>query len=422
MIEPILTSPNIILTFLVAVSLGFFIGLERERKRVADNSIFAGVRTFPLIALFGAIVGALAQLSSPWVLIGSFVPVGMLVGLAYWRESKSGRLGGTTEFAVLVAFGLGALAGYGLWVAALAGAVLTTGVLSLRDELRSFAGAVSRADLFAVVQFAVVSAVILPLVPDQQFGPWGVWNPRSIWLLVVLISGLSFTGYIAAKLVGAGRGILLSGLLGGVASSTAVMLSFGERSKREPAAARIFAGGALAASAVTPPRLLILLLVLQPALLLPALLPLGAAFLVTALGTVVIFARNRRRDQAAVTVSNPFELRVALQFAVLFALVLLLVRASQEYLGAGGFYLVNFLAGITQLDAITLTLVGEVGDGLSPITAARGLSLALAANNLFKTVLALTIGGRGFVGAVSGTLLLAAAAAVAAAFLIPLPG
>lgn len=419
--EPLLTTPNIILTFLVAVSLGFFIGLERERKRVPDNSIFAGVRTFPLIALFGALVGVLAMLTTPWVLIGGFVPMSLLVGLAYWRESQGGWLGGTTEVAVLVAFSLGALAGYGLWVPALAGAVLTTGILSLREELRGFAGAVSRADLFAVVQFAMVSAVILPLVPDQQMGPWGVWNPHSIWLLVVLISGLSFTGYIASKLVGAGRGILLSGLLGGVASSTAVMLGFSERSKREPAAARIFAGGALAASAVTAPRLLILLLVLQPALLLPALLPLGAAFVVTALGTVVVFTRNRRKDQAAVTVSNPFELRVALQFAVLFAVVLLLVRASQEYLGDGGFYLVNFLAGITQLDAITLTLAGEVGAGLSPVTAARGLALALAANNLFKTVLALTIGGRGFAGAVAGTLLLAAAAALAVAFFIPLP-
>lgn len=422
MTEPLLTTPSIILTFLVAVSLGFFIGLERERKRVADNSIFAGVRTFPLIALFGAVVGVLAVLTSPWVLIGSFVPVGLLVAMAYWRESQDGQLGGTTVVTVLVAFGLGALAGYGLWVAALAGAVLTTGILSLRDELRGFAGAVSRADLFAVVQFAVVTAVILPLVPDQQFGPWGVWNPRSIWLLVVLISGLSFIGYIASKLVGAGRGILLSGLLGGVASSTAVMLGFGERSKRDPSAARIFSGGALAASAVTPPRLLILLLVLQPTLLLPALVPLGAAFVVTTIGTIVVLARNRRKDQAAVIVSNPFELRVALQFAVLFALVLLLVRASQEYLGDGGFYLVNFLAGITQLDAITLTLAGEVGDGLSPITAARGLALALAANNLFKTVLAVAIGGRGFGGAVAGTLLVAAAAALAAAFLIPLPG
>lgn len=422
MIEPLLTTPNVIVTFLVAVSLGFFIGLERERKRVPDISIFAGVRTFPLISLFGAVVGVLALLTSPWVLVGSFLPVGLLIGLVYWRESAQGWLGGTTEFAVLVAFALGALAGYGLWVAALAGAVLTTGILSLRDELRRFAGAVSQADLFAVVQFAVVSAVILPLVPDQQFGPWGVWNPRSIWLLVVLISGLSFIGYIAAKLVGAGRGLLLSGLLGGVASSTAVMLGFSERSKREPSAARIFAGGALAASVVTVPRLLVLLVVLEPTLALPALLPLGAAFLVTVLGTVVVYTRNRRKDQAAITVSNPFELRVALQFAALFALVLLLVRASQEYLGAGGFYLVNFLAGITQLDAITLTLAGEVGSGLSPVTATRGLAFALAANNLFKTVLAVTIGGRAFATTVAGTLLAAAVAALAVAFLVPLPG
>src|SRR5690554_2906438 len=186
-------------SLLLAALLGFLIGLERERKREMTGSIFAGVRTFPIIAVFGAIIGQLTAGYGVAVLVIGFISVTVMAALAYWRESAGEKIGGTTGFTVLVTFGLGAFASLNLIGAALAGAVIVTGLLSMRQELRDLSNTVTRQDLFAVVQFAAVSLIVLPLVPNESFGPWGVWNPRAIWIQVVLISGISFLGYVADR-------------------------------------------------------------------------------------------------------------------------------------------------------------------------------------------------------------------------------
>ncbi|HEX7004011.1 MAG TPA: DUF4010 domain-containing protein [Trueperaceae bacterium] len=412
---------SIIWSLLVATLLGFLIGLERERKRETQGSIFAGIRTFPLISLYGAVTGQLMDDAGPMLLVAAFLALAVLVALAYWRETAGEKIGGTTEVAVLLAFGLGVMAGSELIVPALAGGVIATGVLSLRQELRHLSAAATRQDLFAVVQFAAVSLVVLPLVPDETFGPWGVWNPRTIWLLVVFISGVSFVGYVLSKWIGARRGIGISGLLGGLASSTAVTLSFSEQSKQRPQLAPVYVVGALAASAVMAPRLVAILGLVQPALILPALLPLAAIFIVSAAGTLLALRSSARSDASSAKIANPFELRTALQFALLFAIVLLIARAAQEYLGATGVYLASIIAGVTQLDAITLSLATQVSDGLDPVVGARGLALAAAANSIFKAGLGLTLGAKAFGRGVLVTLLVAAAAGVAVAFLVPLP-
>jgi uncharacterized membrane protein (DUF4010 family) len=412
---------TIIWSLLVATLLGFLIGLERERKRETQGSIFAGIRTFPLISLYGAVVGELMDVAGPALLVAAFLALAVLVALAYWRETGGAKIGGTTEVAVLLAFGLGVMTGLDLAVPALAGAVIATGVLSLRQELRSLSAAATRQDLFAVVQFAAVSLVVLPLVPDEPFGPWGVWNPRTIWLLVVLISGVSFVGYFLTKVIGARRGIGLSGLLGGLASSTAVTLSLSESSRRRPELSPVFAVGALAASAIMAPRLLAILGLVQPRLVLPSVLPIAAIFLVSVVGAVIALRSSAGSEATESPISNPFELKTALQFALLFAVVLVLARAAQEYLGETGVYLASVLAGITQLDAITLSLASQVSSGLDTTIAARGLALAVAANSLFKAGLALTLGANAFGRSVLGTLVVAALAGVAVAFFVPLP-
>lgn len=415
-----MTTTSVILAFLAAVLAGFLIGLERERKRETQGSIFAGIRTFPLIALFGAVIGVLTDGNGPWVLVGSFLPMAVLVALAYWRESKGEKVGGTTEVAVLVAYGLGVLAGLGEAIAALAGAVLATTILSMRPQLRRFSEAMSRDDLYATVQFAVVTLVILPIVPNESFGPWGVWNPRTIWWQVVLISGLSFVGYVASKIVGPTSGIGLSGLLGGMASSTAVTLSFSERSKKMPALQLVYAAGVLAASAVMVPRVLVLIGVVEPSMVLPTLVSLGTLMVLSALGSLV--ALSLRRDGAAegAEVANPFELRLALQFALLFALILLVAKAAEVYFGAGGLYLASVLAGLVKPDAMALTLANQVGDGLAMPVAVRGLAIAVTTNTVFKGVLALSLGAPRYGRTVLSLLVVAGAACLAAAFFLPM--
>lgn len=406
-------------SFLVAALLGFLIGLERERKREIHGSIFAGVRTFPLLALFGAVTGYLAQLIGLVVIPSGFFALAVLLGLAYWRATEGEKVGGTSEVAALVAFGLGVVTGYGQFVVALAGAVLTTGVLSLRKELHTLAGGMSREDLFAVVQFAAVSLIILPLVPDEEYGPWGVWNPRTIWILVVLISGISFFGYLATKAVGARRGISLGGLLGGMASSTAVTLSFSGRSKNKPELGTMFAVGVLAASAAMVIRLLVLLSVVRPDFIVPMLVPLGALFCITAVGGLIMHRKSRHEEPAGIALENPFEIKTALRFGVLFAIILLVAKAAQEFLGEQGLYLATILAGFTQLDAIALTLADLLDEGLTMDVAVRGLALAVASNSLFKAGLAMSLGTRSFGRAVLITLVFASAACVAAAWLLP---
>lgn len=415
-----MTGNETVWLMLVAALVGFLIGLERERKRERAASLFAGVRTFTLISLFGALCALLVDPIGIWPLVTGFVALSSLIALGYWRESRGDKIGGTTEVAALVAFLLGVLAGQGEQVGALAGAVIVTGVLSLRRELHDLAGDLTQEDLLAVVRFAAVSLVVLPLVPNESMGPWGVWNPRTIWLLVVLISGVSFVGYVAMKIAGPRRGIHVSGLLGGLASSTAATVSFAERGRDTPELGSTLAVGTLAATAVAAPRLLVLLGVVGPGLILYAAVPLGAMF-VAASVTGTLIATRRSEDAAAVQVTNPFELRPALQFGLLFAAVLLVLRAARETLGEPGVLLASTLAGVTQLDAITLSLAEQVGGGLDAVLAGRALALAVAANSLFKGILAMAVGGGRYGRLVLPSLLLSGGAAVAAAWwLLPM--
>jgi uncharacterized membrane protein (DUF4010 family) len=412
-------SPEAIWSLLVAALLGFLIGLERERKRETQGSIFAGIRTFPLIAVFGAVVGQITLLQGNLVLFAGFLAMTVLVALAYWRESSGEKVGGTTEIAVLVAFGLGVMTTIDSMVAALAGAVIVTTILSMRKELRRLSTAVTREDLFAVVQFAAVTLVVLPLIPNETFGPWGVWNPRTIWLEVVLISGISFVGYVAIKAVGARKGIWLSGVLGGLASSTAVMLTFSRRSRLNVPLSSVFAFGALLASAASVPRLLLIIGLVQPDMVIPTLLPLVVLMLLTIAGAFLALRNQAERNVDDIKVSNPFELRTALEFGLLFALILLITRAAQEYLGTSGIYLASVLGGLTRPEAIALSLGKQASEGLDVVVAVRGISLAVAVNSVFKGILGVWLGSRSFGRTTVIVLAVAGAAAIAIAWLLP---
>ena len=416
---PAYGSVSAIWSLLVAALLGFLIGLERERKREMQGSIFAGIRTFPIIAIFGAIIGLLTNDHGTAVLITGLVAITVMAALAYWRESSGEKIGGTTGFAVLVTFGLGAFAALNLVGAALAGAIIVTGLLSMRKELRDLSNTVTRQDLFAVVQFAAVSLIVLPLVPDESCGPWGVWNPRSIWLQVVLISGISFLGYVAMKLAGPQRGSVLSGVLGGFASSTAVMLTFSRRSAENPQLSGTFSFAALAASTTSVIRIYVIIALIEPALANAAIMPLAAIMLTCAIGGLAGQLRRREAHSEDVQISNPFELRTALEFALIYAAILLATKAAGEWLGTGGIYMASFLGGIIRPDAIALSLTGTAFESLDLTVAVRALTLAIAVNCVFKATVGSTLGSRQFRRSVVATLVIAALAGIAVAWLLP---
>ncbi len=413
-------STQSIYAYFIAVLLGFLIGLDRERKREDSGSIFAGIRTFPLIALFGTVIGQLSQITSIWLIPTALISFGSLLLLAYWRSSAGESVGGTTEVTALVAFALGVFAGLNEFVVALAGAVIVTAVLSLKDELRILSGSITRADLFAIVQFAAVSLVILPIVPNENLGPWGVWNPRTIWLLVVLISGISFIGYLLSKVIRMERSIGLSGLIGGIASSTAVTLSFSERSKSNEGLSMTFAVGVLVATAVSIGRLMALIGVVNRDLLMTVLPSLLSYSLICALGSWIIHRFSQRRQIEGAKLSNPFELKTAFTFALLFAAILLITKAAEVYLGNQGLYIASALSGFTQLDAITLSIARQSNTGLVSNVALQALTIALAANSLFKASLTFSLGTKSFAKTVTAVLVPAALASLAFAWFIKL--
>jgi uncharacterized membrane protein (DUF4010 family) len=388
---------EIVLRFGVALLIGLLIGLEREHARLQEEvKSFAGVRTFPLIALLGCGAALISDLTNGWALAAIFLLVGLLIAIAYAFDAREGRIGVTSETAALVVFVAGALCYWDYLDVAAALAVVTFGFLTLKPQLHGFAERVSREDLYATLKFAIISLLILPVLPNETYGPppFDAFNPYQTWLMVVLISGISFLGYLLIKIIGPSRGIGLTGLLGGLASSTAVTLSFSERSKDHADLARPFALAITLAWTVMFGRVLVEVAILnQPlftVLWLPMVLAMGAGLVFC----VVYFFAQRTTDDSEVKLSNPFELRPAIQFGILYAIILVVAKAAQFYFQDAGLYAAAIVAGFADVDAITLSMaeLAKPGGSVAVETAARAIVLATIANTVVKGGMALTIG------------------------------
>ncbi len=277
-----MTDLELFYRFATALAIGFLLGLQREHAagQPREASFFAGIRTFPLLALIGC-GGALlaAESGSSWPLVAAIVLTGALVVTAYAGTARLGHHGITTETAAMLTVMIGALCYYGHLAIAAALGVVVMALLSLKGELHGLAGKVTREDLVATLKFGVITAVILPVLPNHSFGPppVDVLNPYKIWLMVVLISGLGFLGYLLIKVVGPSRGIGITGFLGGLVSSTAVTLTFAERSRREQDLARVFATAVTVAWTTMFARVLVEVAVVNRALLGHLWLPMAAA-------------------------------------------------------------------------------------------------------------------------------------------------
>ena len=410
----------LILKFATAAFAGLLIGLERERKRQKRGSIFAGITTFPLIALLGTICWYITSVTNELILAIVLFTIGIITCLSYWRESANGGVSGTSQITVLITFGLGLLVGFSNYIVSLSGAVLVTGILSLRDELRILVGRLSQADLFAVLQFTAISLVIFPLVPNASYGPWGVWNPNSIWFLVVLISGISFLGYVASQIISPEQGIGLSSFIGGIVSSTAVTLAFSDRSRSHQELSGMLASGVLAASSVSVIRLLVILAVVEPRLMIAVLPSFLTLFALTGFSGWLVHRFSKKDITDGAKFDNPFKLRAAFGFAAFFALTLLITRASQVFLGEQGVYIASILAGLSKLDAISLALAEQLGStSLQLSVASRALTLALVSNTLFKTFLALGLGSNSFKKTLALPMAVASGACVLVAWFLP---
>lgn len=376
----------------IALLIGVLVGLERERDRSEGDELFAGIRTFPLIALLGFLSSLLASATSYWVLAVALAAFFALVITTYAYSARKGHVGMTTEVSALIVFVLGALIFLEFYTIAIASAVILTLVLTVKAPLHRLVEKIQEEDIYATLKFAVITAIILPVLPDQTFGPFDVLNPRQIWYMVVLIAGVSFLGYILVKVFGSSKGVTLTGMLGGLVSSTAVTLSFSQKSKESPDLGRTFGSAIILACTIMYPRVLIMVAVVNRELLALMWLPI-LILTVTGLGASMwLWWKASRRNTEEVEIKNPFELRSAVKFGLIFAAILFVSKAAEFYFGENGVYVAAGLAGLTDVDAITLSMASLAKTTLSDSTAVIAILLAMVSNTIVKAGIAITLG------------------------------
>jgi uncharacterized membrane protein (DUF4010 family) len=390
-------SADLFLRFGIALAIGFMIGLQREYAfREKQRELLAGERTFALMALVGALAAMIAEvLESSLAFMGVILMVGVFTAIAYFIDAWRGYVGLTTEIAILITVIIGALCYWNYLTLAAALGIVTTVLLSVKIETDRLVSALTREDIYAALKFAVISLVILPVLPRESNlpPPFDVLSPFRIWLMVVFISGINFVGYLAIKFVGPERGIGLTGLLGGLVSSTGVTLGFSERSNRETSLAKPFALAIMIAWTVMFARVLVEVGVLNLELLQLVWLPIAAAGVVGLLYCVYLYLSQRTTEKDTQEFANPFDLVSAIKFGLLYALILVVARAAQLYFGDTGVYISSLLSGLADVDAITISLAQLSDAGTVSMTvAAQSIVIATIANTIAKGAIVI-IGG-----------------------------
>ncbi|GCA96529.1 DUF4010 domain-containing protein [Mycolicibacterium sp. NCC-Tsukiji] len=383
--------------FLVALAIGLLLGLERERSHA--RKLPAGSRSFALLSLAGAVAAGFSQ----WAVVAGFLAVGALIALAYLRTSAEDP-GTTTATAALVAYLLGALA-YSRPALAVGLAVVVAGLLVSKNRIHRFARDImTEVELEDAIKFLVVAFVILPLLPDRGLGPYGILNPEKVWLLVVLLTGIGWVGYIGVRALGPERGLLITGIAGGFVSATATTASMARLSRTTPSV-RAPLASALLASLATFVQLLIVIGVVDSHVLQRLWPPVAAGALVLVVIAGVVYRGaglaednpSPEQDTGAKAASRPFALRPALILSAVLTLALLVGRWGADVLGAGGTVLAAFAAGLADAHAGSVAAASLAAKGdITVDTALLAIAAALGSNLIVKTVLAFTAGGRRF--------------------------
>lgn len=381
--------------FLLALALGALIGLEREYARYKKHAHdYAGIRTYPLIALFGALSAFFGELLNPWILVMGILLMGTLIIISYFVLSQKKYHGATSEVAGFLTFFLGVLAYFGEIQLAVLLTVIVTIILYSRTMLHQFAHRLKKEEMKSTLVFALIAFVVLPFLPNKGYGPYQLFNPFMTWLMVVLISGISFVGYILMKWFGE-KGVEFTGVLGGLASSTAVTLSFAQHSKQQEHMYKALALGVILANGVMFGRVLLEVLLVNRALFVHLLLPMLVLAAVTGLFSYYVWKRAKHGSER-IELKSPFALKPALKFAGVFALALAFLTLANEYLSSEGVYLVSFLSGLADADAIALSLSQLAGTTISIDTARDGIIVGVLANTVTKGGIAYLFGEKRF--------------------------
>ncbi len=384
----------------LALAIGLLVGLERgwHGRAEREGARVAGVRTFALVGLTGGVAGALVPVSGVVLPAAVLLALSGLLAVSYWFTLRAeGDAGLTTEIAMLLVFLLGATSVLGEMAPTAAAGVICALLLSLKSRLHGWVARMDGGELSAVLKLALISVVGLQLMPDRGYGPGGVLNPYDLWWAVVVVAGLSFLGYVAIRLGGAKLGMLLTGLCGGLASSTSTTLALSRVVQAQPSLAPMAAVGIVAAGSVAFLRVLALVAVFGPALLGALVLPVAVMAGVGLLATIGFSVRapaGPATDEPVEGLANPLELGAALGFGGVLAAVLLGVHYLRLWLGDAGVYAAAALSGLTDVDALTISVSRLVGVDLSEFPGAVAIFIAVSVNSVVKAAISLVVGNR----------------------------
>ena len=386
----------------VSLAIGLVIGLERgwHARLEAEGERAAGFRTHALAGVLGGVWGAIARGGGDIGLVALAVAFATFTGVIafdrYRETGHDGTFGATTVVAAMLAFALGAFAVVGDVQVAAAGGVVVAALLALKGVLHAWVQRLSWAELRSGLVLLAMTFVMLPLLPNRPIDPWGALNPFSLWLMTIMIAVLSFAGYAAIKIVGARRGVLLTGVGGGLVSSTAVTLNMARIAREHPEERNRLVASALVASATMMARILVVVGVINAALLSQLAGPVGAAGLALALVALFLLKSGGPEgdDDGQIVLRNPFELATVLQFGALLTVISVLAKAVTVYAGDIGVYALAAISGIADVDAITLSMAQLGGAGsLGLEVAARAIAIVVAVNTVSKTVMGWIAGG-----------------------------
>ncbi|KQH89215.1 MgtC/SapB family protein [Vibrio fluvialis] len=399
-LNEIVSGQSVVWNLLVALLLGAIVGTQRGW--VAHNNVegsrVAGIRTFSLVGLYGGLSAILAAHYSPLLLGFALLALVVLASIAFvLKQRKSQDISITGVVSLLVTFVLGSLAVSGEPVLAAAAAVITAVVLDNKKELHEALQKLQEYELDAALRLMLISIVMLPLLPNQSYGPWQALNPYEIWWMVVLIASISFLGYFAIKIGGAKRGVLFTSVFAGFSSSTALTLQFSNLSRDQPTISPLLASGILLCCGTMFPRLLIVASLINTELT-PILWPVIVVMMIGLYIPAWFIWRSTdvdfNEDQSA-NHKNPLALQSALWFGVILAIIMLLAHALSDWFGQAGTLALSAVSGITDVDAITLALGRQSTHSLDAYTAAMGIIIAASVNTLVKMGMVISIGDRG---------------------------
>ncbi|HHF0504020.1 TPA: MgtC/SapB family protein [Vibrio antiquarius] len=397
-INEFVSGEHLIWNLLIALLLGAIVGTQRGwvMRNSVEGSRVAGIRTFSLVGLLGGLVGILANIYTPLLIGFALIALVILTCIAFViQQKKSGDVSITGVVSIMVVFVLGNLAVSGEAVLAAAAAVITAVVLDNKRELHQALQKLQEYELDAALRLLLISIVMLPLLPNQSYGPWNALNPYEIWWMVVLIASISFVGYFAIKIGGAKRGILFTSVFAGLSSSTALTLQFSHLSREQASISPLLASGILLSCGTMFPRLLIVLSVINPQLV-KLLWPIVMAMMVALYIPAWWIWRRSEVEQIEQSnkQTNPLALQSALFFGLVLAVIMLLAHALSDWFGNAGVLILSALSGITDVDAISLTLGRQSMQTLSVTTAALGILIAASVNTIVKMGMVIAIGDK----------------------------